>query len=597
MEVTASADVAITKTGPASVVPGTNVVYTITVTNTGPSDAASVVVTDATPAGLTFVSNTGDCLTAFPCALGTVPAGATRTITATFTVPASYTTPNPIVNTASVATATTDPVPANNSATVQTAVALQADLAITKTGPASVVPGTNVVYTITVTNAGPSARRACGHGRDADGADLCVEHRRLPDGLPVRARDGAGRRAAARDHGDLRGAGDYTTPDPIVNTAMVATATTDPVPGNNTATVQTAVALQADLAITKTGPASVVAGTNVVYTITVTNTGPSDAASVVVTDAPPTGLTFVSNTGDCLTAFPCALGTVPSGATRTITATFAVPLDYTTPDPIVNTASVTTTTTDPVAANNTATVQTPLNRNADVEVTKTAPTTVLVGDTVAIGITAFNHGPGAATGVEVTDVLPAGFTFVSSAPTQGDYNPVTGVWTVGALALDGQAQLVIMATATSPGAITNVAVKTRPERARSEHEQRLGGHDHQLRSGGRRAGPQERRPQRGAGRRERHLHRARDQPRPEPRDGGGGHRCAARRPDSDHRDAIAGHVRGRRVDGRLAGRAGRGEPDARRSGRRAGRARQQRGGDGAGSRPTRIRSTTATRHR
>ena len=67
---------AITKTGPTSVVPGTDVVYTITVTTAGPSDAASVVVTDATPAGLTFVSNTGDCLTAFPCALGTVPAGA-----------------------------------------------------------------------------------------------------------------------------------------------------------------------------------------------------------------------------------------------------------------------------------------------------------------------------------------------------------------------------------------------------------------------------------------------------------------------------------------------------------------------------------------
>ena len=131
----------------------------------------------------------------------------------------------------------------------------------------------------------------------------------------------------------------------------------------------------------------------------------------------------MSNAGDCLTAFPCALGTVPAGAPRTITATFAVPVSYTAPDPIVNTATVTTATADPVAANNTATVETPLNRNADVEVTKTAPTTVLVGDTVAIGITVVNHGPGAATGVEVTDVLPAGFTYVSAAPTQGNYDP------------------------------------------------------------------------------------------------------------------------------------------------------------------------------
>ena len=52
---------------------GTNVVYTITVTNAGPSDAAGVTLADPTPPGLTFVSNAGDCTTAFPCALGTLP--------------------------------------------------------------------------------------------------------------------------------------------------------------------------------------------------------------------------------------------------------------------------------------------------------------------------------------------------------------------------------------------------------------------------------------------------------------------------------------------------------------------------------------------
>ena len=38
----------------------------------GPSDAASVSVADPTPTGLTFVSNAGDCTTAFPCSLGTI---------------------------------------------------------------------------------------------------------------------------------------------------------------------------------------------------------------------------------------------------------------------------------------------------------------------------------------------------------------------------------------------------------------------------------------------------------------------------------------------------------------------------------------------
>src|SRR4029079_10193490 len=56
--ITSRADLGITQTGAAAVGPGTNVVYTLTVTNAGPSDAAGVVVADVTPAGLTFVSTT-----------------------------------------------------------------------------------------------------------------------------------------------------------------------------------------------------------------------------------------------------------------------------------------------------------------------------------------------------------------------------------------------------------------------------------------------------------------------------------------------------------------------------------------------------------
>ena len=102
----------------------------------------------------------------------------------------------------------------------------------------------------------------------------------------------------------------------LVNTATVAPppGASDPSSANNTDS--DTLTPQADLAIAKTGPASVVAGTNVVYTITVTNAGPSNAEGVVVTDVTPAGLTFVSNTGDCVTAFPCALGTVTAGAPR-----------------------------------------------------------------------------------------------------------------------------------------------------------------------------------------------------------------------------------------------------------------------------------------
>ena len=74
-----------------------------------------------------------------------------------------------------------------------------------RSGPATAVAGTNVVYTITVTNAGPS---------DATGVtltdptparpDVRLERRGLHDGLPVRPRHAAARRDP-HDHGDLRG--------------------------------------------------------------------------------------------------------------------------------------------------------------------------------------------------------------------------------------------------------------------------------------------------------------------------------------------------------------------------------------------------------
>ena len=64
----------------------------------------------------------------------------------------------------------------------------------------------------------------------------------------------------------------------------------------------------ADIATTVTGPASVFAGVNFSYTLTVTNAGPSSAANVSVGDALPAGATFVSATvGDPLASGLSAL--------------------------------------------------------------------------------------------------------------------------------------------------------------------------------------------------------------------------------------------------------------------------------------------------
>ncbi len=81
----------------------------------------------------------------------------------------------------------------------------------------------------------------------------------------------------------------------LTNVASVSTSTGDPNPTNNvTLPVVTTVTPVADVAIGKTGPAVVSATSNLTYTISVTNFGPSSATGVVVTDALPANVTFVS---------------------------------------------------------------------------------------------------------------------------------------------------------------------------------------------------------------------------------------------------------------------------------------------------------------
>ena len=214
---------------------------------------------------------------------------------------------------------TPDAAAGNNSATTNTPVgAPVTDLHITKTnGVNGVVAGRPTTYTITVTNPlGPS---------DASGATVTDTFPATLTGVTwTCAGTGGGTCVAA-------GSGNINTPVTVPVGATVvftATGTVDPAAtgelvnaaqvlppaghANRTSAIATdrdAIGTEADVAITKTvdrPPSS--PGNPLVYTITVTNTGPSDAAGVVVSDATPTGLVFVSNTGDCTTAFPCALG-------------------------------------------------------------------------------------------------------------------------------------------------------------------------------------------------------------------------------------------------------------------------------------------------
>jgi len=202
---------------------------------------------------------------------------------------------------------------------------------------------------------------------------------------------------------------------------------------------------RADLTVDKypnRNPSYYNVGDEVVFAVTARNSGPGAATGVVVTDTLPAGLTFVSATD----------GGVWDPVTRTVTWTvgnLAVDGEFSALlTALINAGTQGQTLVNAVSAVNdqnpdavTDTCDVTVN-NAVLTVDKQSdrdPANYNAGEVVVFAVTARNSGPSAATGVVVTDTLPAGLTFVS-ASNGGVWDPVTRTvtWTVGNLAVDGE---------------------------------------------------------------------------------------------------------------------------------------------------------------
>ena len=99
------------------------------------------------------------------------------------------------------------------------------------------------------------------------------------------------------------------------------------------------------------------------------------------------------------------------------------------------------------------------NRQADISVTQTA-SNLTPGNQVTFTIQVTNGGPVKATGIQVTDLLPAGLTFVSNTASIGTYNSGTGLWDVNVLNVGATATLTILVNVTTVGAKINKAELT-----------------------------------------------------------------------------------------------------------------------------------------
>ena len=82
-----------------------------------------------------------------------------------------------------------------------------------------------------------------------------------------------------------------------------------------------------------------------------------------------------------------------------------------------------------------------------------------MGSNVVFTISVTNGGPSAASGVQVKDQLPSGYSYVSDNGA-GAYNSGTGIWTVGALTNGQTKSLQITATVLASGSYANYAQVT-----------------------------------------------------------------------------------------------------------------------------------------
>ena len=159
--VSAAADLTVAKADDADpVIAGTDLTYTLTVTNLGPSVSTGSSIADVLPAGTTFVSSADGCQVVgsgiVACPIGGLAPGASAM--ASFTVAVGAQVVGTLTNRATVSGNEIDPVGGNDEATETTAVQASADLGLAKSAaPDPVTAGTDLTYTLTVTNLGPSA--------------------------------------------------------------------------------------------------------------------------------------------------------------------------------------------------------------------------------------------------------------------------------------------------------------------------------------------------------------------------------------------------------------------------------------------------------
>ncbi|MCP3962133.1 MAG: DUF11 domain-containing protein [bacterium] len=243
-----------------------------------------------------------------------------------------------------------------------------AELALTKTASSvTVEPGEPLTYTLTVTNAGPSTAEGVTitdtlpAGVTLVATSGCVED---PAGVPTCTVPNITSGGSAVVTVDVTV--DLGTPvGGLVNEATVIATTSDLVPANNTATVETLVGGfgPTDLSLAKAddlGGMPALGGSSFEYVLTVSNLGPASSSGGTITDPLPPQVTFVGSSDGCLEAagvVSCPFAPLAVGGDRALR--FQVEVGPSPQLVLLNQAQVAGNESDAVPGNDLAELQTP----------------------------------------------------------------------------------------------------------------------------------------------------------------------------------------------------------------------------------------------
>lgn len=480
-------DLSIEKTASASEIEiGKNITYTLTVDNISvntEATATGVTIEDILPTGLTFDSITHpDNVTCsedsgtVSCDLGDI---AVSDPSISIEIVGKTTAKGEIKNTATVTASETDSDTSNNSSEATITVIELTDVYINgsiddsvtyyigdeltysfEVGNNSANPATDVTAIITL----PTAFSSITASTDIDNSTCSVNDTKITCifGDDIEQTDKANIIVKATPSA----AGDFDVD------AQVTTAKTDSDNDNNSDTATVAVKPKSDLAISiedsDDPDGFIYAGTNLTYTITVKNNGPSDATNVKIKDTLPTGVTFVSANSSCAQAAGeviCNIDDIANGASKSVN----VVIKPTTPGTITNEVTVSATEHDHVETNNSKSEDTLVKAVADLQITSVSaspipPSLVLTGNELTYTFKIKNNGINGATEVLLKDTLPDGMTFVP-AGSSPDCTEAAGEVTcnIGDLANGADLDINIVVKPTKPGIFTNKATTSAKE--------------------------------------------------------------------------------------------------------------------------------------